>query len=230
MKKGIIVGVIFLLCLTTLGGVYFWQKSRNNQTLKESGLPNKERNLSSEARSVYLDRIKKAEADLVTTSLSDQDANLRQTNNHIYLAQQYFGLGELEKSKQEYLRVLGFDPKNEAALVGLAYTYAEAGDLNSAEESLKSAISYNPKNYSLWAQYIDVKRTAGATKEEVVKIFDEALLQTSRYPDIVTKAANFYEQIGENEKAISLWQEAVKLSPENKSVYELEIKRLKSLK
>lgn len=228
MKKGIIVGAIFLFCLTTLGGVYFWQKNLNNQTLKVSGLPNKERNLSSEARSVYSDRIKKAEDDLADTDLADIDSTLRQTNNHMYLAQQYFGLGELEKSKQEYLKVLSLDPKSEPALIGLALTYTEAGDLKAAENSLKTALDNNPKSYSVWIRYIDTKRVTNASNEEIKKIFEEALAATNRYPDVVTQAANFYEQIGDKQKSVDFWREAIKLNPTNKNAYELEIRRIET--
>ncbi|MBL8030562.1 MAG: hypothetical protein JNN11_04930 [Candidatus Doudnabacteria bacterium] len=228
MKKFLLVFIPGIIALAVGFGLYFINK--NNTPVADTGLKNINRNLSEDSRRVYMERIEAAEKDLAETQFTDKDASLRQTNNHLYLAQQYFGLGELEKSKQEYLKVLNFDSKNEAALVGLAYVFAEAGDLESAEKSLKTAIEYSPKNYSVWLQYIDINRTRGVSKEGVKALFEEALAATGRYIDVVTKAANFYEQIGEKDKAVSMWEEAIKSNPGAKKTYELEIGRLKSVK
>jgi len=148
----------------------------------------------------------------------------------MYLGQQYFGLGQMEKSKQEFLTVLQIEPNYEPAFAALALTYSDAGELPEAQLALESAIKSNSKNYNIWLQYIGVRQAMGASNEELGQLYEDALLATSRYTDILTKYAQFEESVGNIAEAIALWEEALKNYPENAQFYNTEINRLKKLK
>jgi tetratricopeptide (TPR) repeat protein len=150
-------------------------------------------------------------------------------NDSNYLAQQYFGLGKLEKSKSYYFDILKIEPKTEFALVGLAYVYTEAGEKGTAIEIIKSAIDNNPTNYNLWIQYLDLQKSAEMNNGDLDKIFNTALEKTGRHINLVVKYAVFMESIGNIPKAISLWEEAIKQNPEMVELYKEEILRLKQI-
>ncbi len=226
MRRYIILTILIILLI----GAGFWYRSQHTDVAINQGkiLPDKNRNLDEGAKKIYTDRIKKAEYDL--ENLKPTDSNTQKINDYIYLGQQYFGLGFLDKSKQEYLKVLQLDTRNETALVGLALTYMDAGDFEDARSSLEIALTNNPKNYNLWLQYIDLRQAAGTSNEDLSKLYDEALKSTNNYPDILTRDAQFQEKWGNIDKAIMLWQEVAKKNPDGAQIYNQEIARLQKLK
>src|SRR5437016_5113743 len=113
-KTRVIIGIVLLL--TVVGG--FWYKTHQNKQIDGSALMNKDRKLTSEQQKIYLDRIKLAEENLQAIKPSDPKYHISQVNDYMYLGQQYFGLGQLDKAKQNYLKVLEIDSNNESALVG----------------------------------------------------------------------------------------------------------------
>ena len=227
-KKSFVIICIFA-ALVIVGGIWFQNRPKPSSQNQGKVLADKERKLTAEAQKIYTDNIKKAEENLRSLKPNDPKLFLAQINDYLYLGQQYFGLGQLEKSKKSYLKVLEIEPNYESATVGLAVTYSDAGELNEAGSLLQAAIKNNPKNYNLWLQFIDIRKTMGSSSEEINKIFQDALAGTNNYPDVVTRYAEFLESLGKISEAIAQWQQAIKINPQGATVYNQEISRLKKL-
>ncbi len=223
---------ILLAILLVLGGGVLWYRNGHKKAQENQGilLQNKDRQLSEESKKIYLDRIKKAQENLDSLKETDKSYKTQAVNDYIYLAEQSFGLGLLEQSKNYYYKVLNLDLNNEAALVGLAVVYNDAGKYQEALNNLDIAIKINPKNYNLWVQYIGIKKASGVSNERLTEIYNDALKATERYPDILTSFAKFQEEIGNISQAIALWQEVSKVNPSGASLYKQEITRLQKLK
>ncbi len=231
-RKNTIVILCVIIAALAVGGVVWYKQEHSLKTSQTQGkvLADKDRHLTADQEKIYTDRIKKAEDNLQSLNAADPNAKNQQVNDYIYLGQQYFGLGQLETSKESYLKVLQIDSGNESAFVGLAVTYTDAGDLQDARVALETALKNNPKNYNVWLQYIGVRQAMGASSQDINSLYGQALLNTDRYVDVLTKDAEFQESIGNISQAISLWQEAAQKNPDGKQSYNQEIARLQQLK
>lgn len=205
--------------------VWFGVFNKNKITLP-GNLSSKERQLGSEQVKIYNDRIAKALLDLKQLNPADVSLKNQRLNDYIYLAEQYFGLGMLENSKEAYLSALEIDSKNEAALSGISYLYADAGKWGDAIASLQTALDSSPVNETLWLQLIDVQKSAGLDSLEINKLYEIALEKARQKINLLTRYAQYQESQGNIVKAIELWQEAAKVYPENTSLYNQEITRL----
>lgn len=222
--------VLILLVLVVIGsGLFIWSK------YKPSGLPvkilvNKNRGLNSDQQKIYTDKIKQAEKYLETIKPTASGANLEKANTYVFIGQQYFGLGQLEKSKKMYAQALSIDSKNEQALAGLGLTFLDAEDFVEAGKIYEQITEINPKNFNAWINLIQLRQKEGAGTGDIDYLYKNALEKTWNYIDIVTKYAQFQEQVGNIQSAIELWQQAETLNSSNAPVYQAEIIRLKALK
>ncbi|MBI5530195.1 MAG: hypothetical protein HY918_01715 [Candidatus Doudnabacteria bacterium] len=227
-KKYIIILILVLVVL--FGGLFVLQKGILKKTYTEKKLSDKNRNLTDQQKRVYQDNIKKAE-DYLKSLQTNNKAGLHQSidETYIYLGQEYYGLGELEMSKQMYERALAQSPKAEQAMVGLVIVYQEAGDKSAALAAIEPAILNKTKTADIWLRYIQMRIEEGAAAVNINSIYNDALNATDRSVDILSSFAQYQEQNGNLKDSLALWQEALKKDPKNSS-FENEIAKLKNNK
>lgn len=223
-----ILGLILIVFVLIAGSLFLWQKSRLSG-LPAKGLADKNRMLTADQQKIYIDKIQKAEKYLVSINPTANGANMEKANTYVFIGQQYFGLGQLEKSKNMYSQALLFDSENEQALAGLGLTFSEAEDYSKAEESYQKITEINPKNSYAWINLIQLKEKQQVKKEDIEALYNTALEKTNKYIDVITKYAQFEEQAGNRQRAIDLWQQAIVSNPEGAKIYQAEVKRLKDL-
>jgi tetratricopeptide (TPR) repeat protein len=224
-KQHIVIGIIVVLVIA--GGVW-WSKKSQNPTSSSTTLSNKARNLTADQEKIYRDRIAKAEQSIAAIPPNDSNARQIKSQAYVSIGQQYFGLGELEKSRQAYAKALELEPRHEQALVGLSLTLSDGGDVSGAEDALKRALDSNSESYDVWLRYIAMKQGSGASKEEIAGLYGQALEKTNRAIDVVTSAAAYQERAGNIPAAIELWKEAAQRYSDNPA-YLAEVKRLESV-
>ncbi len=219
--------VLILLVLVVIGsGFFIWSKYRP-AALPIKGLADINRNLSPDQQKIYTDKILKGEKYLAIINPSANGASLEKANTYVFIGQQYFGLGKLEKSKQMYVQALVLDSKNEQALAALALTFLDAEDYLGAGKLYEQITEINPKNSYAWLNLIQLRQKDGTV--DIENLYKNALEKTGNYIDIVTKYAQYQEQVGNIQSAIELWQQAVNLNSGNGLAYQVEINRLKAL-
>ncbi|MCL5666491.1 MAG: tetratricopeptide repeat protein [Patescibacteria group bacterium] len=228
-KKIIIIITIIIAMAAAAGGYWYFQKNRHNSKAPGAkSLADIQRNLTVEQEKAVNGRIQKAEDYLKTLKPEQKNYNYEQANTYEYLGQQYYALGQMQKSKDMYEKALALEPDDESMQVGLATTLTEAGDKAGARQFLEKALQSNPKDSDLWLRYIDLRQTMGATAQDLGDLYSQALEKTNNYIDVLTKDAAFQEQQGNTAAAISLWQQASKQQPDNQA-YKEEIGRLQKL-
>ncbi len=223
-----ILGLILIVFVLIAGSLFLWQKSRPSG-LPAKGLADKNRMLTVDQQKIYIDKIQKAEKYLVSINPTANGANMEKANTYVFIGQQYFGLGQLEKSKNMYSQALLFDSENEQALAGLGLTFSEAEEYSKAEESYQKITEINPKNSYAWINLIQLKEKQQVKKEDIEALYNTALEKTNKYIDVITKYAQFEERVGNRQRAIDLWQQAIVSNPEGTKIYQAEVKRLKDL-
>ncbi len=218
----LVIGAILLIVLA-LGLVWYMRK---HDTSGGRALLNRQVNLTSEQRKIYTDRISKAQDYL--RSLNPAQASYRDeaVNTYSALAEEYYGLGDFQKSKEMYESALKLDPKNVLVLVSLVVTLREGGDLSGAESTLRSAIQDNPKYADAWLALIALRQKQNAGNNEIGSLYDQALKATDSNVDILTSDAEYQEKIGQTAQAISLWQEAKQKNPQSAAAYDDQINLL----
>lgn len=192
-------------------------------------LPHKPRQLTEEQKQAYEEKIEKNREYLKTFVISDELKAIEAANVNIFIAQQYYGLGELQKAKEAYEEALRVYPNFEQALVGLSLVYGEAEKYEDAKSVLKQALDKNIESSELWTRYIDSFKVKDFNSEEIKNLYEQALEKTQRNIDILTQAAVFYEQQKDFKKAIEFWEEAGEKNPAGLKLYQQEIERLKTV-
>lgn len=192
-------------------------------------LPQKQRQLTAEQRKTYEEKIEKNKEYLRTFVISDELKATEAANVNIFIAQQYYGLGDLQKAKEAYEEALKIFPNFEQALVGLSLVYGEAEKYEEAKNVLKQALDKNSESPELWVRYIDSFKVKDFNSEEIQNLYEQALDKTQRNIDVLTQAAVFYEQQKDFKKAIEFWEEAGEKNPAGLELYKREIERLKTV-
>jgi len=224
-KKSIIFAIAVVLVCAAVAVVRY---NKNQGPAPDQGmvLADKTRALTEDQKKIYEDRLAKAQEYLKTIKPSQPDYVTQMVNTYVNLAQQYYGLGKLEQSKQAYYKALALDKNNEQALIGLSLTLIEGQDTAGGQKILEQALASNPKNYDVWLRYIQLRQTMGLDAAGLDDLYKQALEKTGRYADILAHYAQFLEQQGNIKQALLMWQEALKQYPDN-SAYKQEVARLK---
>ncbi len=222
MRKPYIFIILGVLVLLTIGlGLYFFNP------IQKPGvkLPDKARNLPAAARDIYEQKLKEAQGYLNTLDTKNPNYNNLAMNTYMFMAQQYFGLGKLDLSKQYYEKALALDNRQQQLWVGLAEVQVDAGEPAAAQETLKKALEINPEVADIWLRYITLSQSMGMQKQDIEQELSQALEKTKRHADILIKAAQFYEQQGNAPEALKYWKEALERDPGN-ALIKQEIQRL----
>lgn len=223
MPKLKIAGIIALVLI--LGAAALWWFKFNHNS--GSNLKNVDNHLTSDQKKIYTDKIAQAEAHLKQIP-ANSSGKTEAADTYVFLGQQYFGLGQLNKSVAEYNLSLKIDPMHETALLGLAQTLEVGGDKNGASSALEKVVTNDPNNPDAWLQYIDIRQALGDTNQQLDSMYTQALAGTSRNINVLTKDAEFQEKIGNIGQAISIWQEAGRTYPDNAVIYNAEAARLQA--
>jgi hypothetical protein len=102
MNKKILYYFLAILAIAVLVGGVWYAKNKPQKSVGQTKLQSIERNFTDAQKKIYTDRIVKAEES--SKNLKPQDPNFSNTqvNLYAYIAQQYSGLGNLQKSKEMY--------------------------------------------------------------------------------------------------------------------------------
>jgi tetratricopeptide (TPR) repeat protein len=162
------------------------------------------------------------------TASAPQDTNTEQYNRAIKNGSMLFGKGEYEKAIIAYDEALKYG-KKDTAYSGLFMTYSAQNNIEKARVALDNAISINPSYTDYWVwklQLLDEKTDVSFV--DLKKIYQDGLSKVDIRTKInlVTNFARMAENNYQKDEAISLWEYAEQLYPNNKDVYQTEIDRL----
>ena len=129
---------------------------------------------------------------------------------HVTLGMIYGGTGENARAKEEYVRALEIDARDEDALLGLAETYTALGSFDKAEATYRQAIEAKPNLWTIYVSlggfYYDRSRYADALAEwkKVIELVPDNSWGYSNLGAVYLRMRRFAEARGMFEKAIAL--------------------------
>lgn len=128
-----------------------------------------------------------------------------------------------------YNQAISYNKNDSAPYAGLYTVYINQKDWQKALTAVDQAIKISPIFGDYWNWKILVM-DQGLNKSyaELKSVYDQGYpkVRTQEKVNLVTKFAMVAENHGQKADAVRLWQKAMELSPENKSIYQAEIDRL----
>lgn len=186
-------------------------------------------NLNSEQQKFLQERIEELELKLAATntqSVPDQIVfGLYQElgfTNHL--------LGNLVEAKSVYQKASKILSKEPILWAALFSVYKDMYDYESALGAVKKSLELNPVDWNLWRGRIELERFQfHASRDDLDKLYKEALEKTENDINIITVYALFLEENGNIKEAFDYWNLAVKSYPEN-HIFQEEKRRLERFK
>lgn len=153
-------------------------------------------------------------------------------NKAMYNAQIAFGQKDYAKSIASYEEALTYS-ESDKAYSGLYTVYSAQQNWEKVLESLDKAIAINPLNadYWIWKLFVLDEQFKNIRFGDLSMIYDEAMnkIDPRLRNNLTINFARIAESNKQINKAISLWQKAKELSPDQAQIYEDEIKRLRNI-
>ena len=136
--------------------------------------------------------------------------------------------GKISDAIIVYKEVIALEPDNSEAYVNLAIAQSQDKDMSNALATLNAAKNKFPNNSqieetikSVNSQMTDQKLSQAAefyNNKEYEKAIDEYLKITPTTSDIMLSVAGAYQNMGDNDKAIEYYKEALNLAPANSDI------------
>ena len=142
-------------------------------------------------------------------SMSDKDADL-----YNYMGLCYYQMGKHNLSKIQYAKALKLNPIDDNIWVNAGLTYIAAGDLDSAGILFEKSLTINP--YNSVAQ-LNLSLCNSESSSEQIQQLDRLIHKHREFPLAYAQRAYQYYMAGNYDLAISDYDTAIMLDPDNTS-------------
>lgn len=229
-QNNLIIG--FVAVILILGGIVYYQKKYRQTVIPEDTdtsfeLDNKISTLEPEPTKEELLQ-KKVDSTNAQELKSQETVKKAKWNTAMDNARVAFGKGEYDKSVAFYNEALSYQ-KTDTVYSGLFVVYGAQNNIDQARIAIESAIKLNPLFTEYWISKISLlDNKTNVSYQDLQKIYSEGLLKADLKTKInlVTYFAGTAERNGQKDDAISIWEYAKNLYPQNSSIYQGEIDRL----
>lgn len=142
----------------------------------------------------------------------------------------YYLSGHLVESKEAFKSAVRLNPRDPTLWAAFFSVYKDMYDYKNALVAVKKSLELNPVDWNLWRGRIELERFQfHASRDDLDKLYKEALETTENDINIITVYALFLEEGGNIKEALHYWNLAVKNSTEN-HLFKEEIRRLERFK
>lgn len=172
-----------------------------------------ERNLTSEERKIYEDKLQKAQDYLKELrsrrGVVEADEYFKAYMNIGFV---YNGLGELQKAAGNYLQAIKEQENNYNGYTALYLAYLESGDFDKSRQAIEKAVEIGPQVPDNWRKYLELEQGKFYVDfKRQDELYTLALDKTSRHPDILFLYSRFLEQEGKLQEALKILEEIQKI-------------------
>ncbi|OGI84398.1 hypothetical protein A3A92_02255 [Candidatus Nomurabacteria bacterium RIFCSPLOWO2_01_FULL_37_49] len=231
--KSLIISIIVIVLI--VGGIFYYQKNKrvvapaenenpNTSTLEENLIPTPE----PEAEELLQKKVNEANAQELKAQASVKKA---QWNNAMNNARTAFGRGEYDKALVFYNEALSYE-KTDTVYSGLFVVFSAQNNIDQARVAIDAAIKLNPLFTQYWKDKLSLLNDkTNVSYQDLKNVYSEGLLKVDPKTkiDLVTYFAGVAERNGQKVDAISLWEYAKNLYPQNSIIYQGEIDRLQNM-
>lgn len=224
-KQYIKIIIIALILILIIAGVFYFLKYKNTNSVEpnvntgDQTLPVDNQVLPTENKS----------NENIVKPVADSSVNFEKFNTAMKNARDSFLKRDYQKAISYYDEAKTYK-NSDVVYAGYYSVYSSQGKWDLAMKALDSATKLNPVNVDYYNWKLDLlDEKTGATFEELKAFYTNALTKVD--PKLKINLIVHFAVIAENNnkkaEAISLWQEAMKVYPTNKDIYQAEIDRLK---
>jgi tetratricopeptide (TPR) repeat protein len=136
-------------------------------------------------------------------------------------------MGKLGEARGVLYEAKGIFPDNAGVYRDLYELQVEMNDLRGARKNVEKFVSLNPDSAARWDALIDFHyNSLHSDVDTLHELYKEGLSKTNSHVDLLAKYAMFQEEVGNTQAAIDLWIQAGGKDPEDKTLYDAEVKRL----
>jgi cytochrome c-type biogenesis protein CcmH/NrfG len=219
MSKNAFKPIVVVVVLGVLGFILLnFNKNDDNQQQADQTAPS---GLSEREKKELEDEIVELQSKLATTDDLERKFDIYED-----IAGLNEKLNRLDAAKSAYREAIKLRPDNAGIHTDLFDLLVKQGLYAEAEGEIQTAISLNG-NSTRWKKYIALyKDNLKSGNEKVDALYNEAMTKEPKDVEIVKAYARFLEEIGDNAKAVTMWQKASVLDPEQKADHDAEIQRI----
>lgn len=224
-KKTLIIAVVIIVLALAVSGFFAYQKGYFNFSPQTSSSPTlapenllsfqiKTPNLEPEVIKYYEDKFNEVKASLQE---SPDDYS-----NWLYLGILKKGVGDYEGARDCYLYVIQIKPEISNSYANLADLYANF--LNEPQKGLammQKALELDPNDVNFYLALAEIYRYRLPGQESMYEtVMLDAIQGFPNNPNLIAPLALYYRQTNQIQKAITQYENLVKLSPENQMAKE----------
>jgi Tfp pilus assembly protein PilF len=230
-RRYVITGLTLLLIAAVGLYVFVFKNKGPNSNVEVPKLTKAEidRGLTEDEEKIYKDRLTKAETSL-------QELNNRRGiidskeyfNAYMDIGFVHYGLGDLEKAVENYLKAVEQQPENYNGYTALHLAYWESENFDLARQAIEKASQINPSSSDVWRKRLEIEQNkfyVDFTRQ--TELYTEALEKTGRSREILVLYSRFLKQQNKLQEAVDILEEAQKISANSQT--EAEIKELNDL-
>ncbi len=218
--RNIIIAVIVLILV--VGGIFYYKISQKNTTevsgeKQEAGTINENKSILEENTNIPNNT-----PQIISVDNTKFDT-LLQNGSKAFMDKNY------SLAIKIYNEALSLDDSH-VVYIRLYSVYNAQGEIKKAEDMLNKAIVKNPSYTDYWTTkllFLDEKTNMSFVDLKMVYEDGMKKVDSRTKVNLVTVFARIAENKNEKQEAITLWQKAIELHPENKDIYQAEIDRLK---
>lgn len=228
-KRNIIIVLIALVLV--IGGIFYVKKDSKNKIkgIETLLIDENDVDVNIEGEKVLENEENKEENNIMaeTPKISQEKErfNLAMDN-----ARKSFREREYDKSIGYYNEALNYD-KLDVVYSGMYVTHGAQNEWEKALMALNKAIELNPSYTDYWAWKLALLDERTITPfQDLKSVYNEGLLKVDSKTkvNLVTYFAGIAERNNEKQEALALWEYAKEIFPQNSSIFQEEINRLKT--
>jgi len=235
MKRLIVIfGALFVIGGVILAWFFESRPVVDNSGPKQNIVDVVDRGISAEDMPLFDEKIES-----VAKEIADkQQAGEEDISLYLRLGNAYYSAGQLAKAVEQYNLILKDHPQDAAALENKAQALSEAGDFEGAKVAWYAALAVDPREetYIKLSNFLLDKEPDSS--KEVLRLLEEGVQNNGQTVGLMVALGNANRKIGDLELAVTYYDIATKLAPEDTSLKdelkiiqtELSAERQKNLK
>jgi tetratricopeptide (TPR) repeat protein len=222
------------VAVLVIGGIYYFKmpKTSNIESESETGTPKANENIDDKTPADFTPVSKdEPKATTSTTSVAADGEISKKYNASMASASKAFLAKDYKLAISYYNQAFKYR-NDDTALAGLFTVYSAQEDLKNAQLTIDRAIALAPTFADYWNWKIGLLDEKTSTNYSQLKaIYNEGLtkVRSETKINLITYFAGVAERNGQIAESIATWQKAIEVHPENKTIYQNEIDRLKTL-
>ncbi|HBD05074.1 TPA: hypothetical protein DCZ32_01295 [Candidatus Uhrbacteria bacterium] len=146
------------------------------------------------------------------------EADPSDLNSMLLLGNAYYGLGELKQAEEWYRKILAVSPNDTPSLENLGQTLSEAGDYIGARDMWIKALELGGQEVYLYNLIDLIKDKIPQDRDKIKPVLDIALKNLGQTAQLMVMFGEWYYDQGDYEKAISHYEVALTLSPNDENI------------